>query len=60
MVCVKPHDSATILNSLELYDGPVSLTTVSGIPCLDMAAFNLEMTAAKVQLYSLSSSENLL
>lgn len=60
MVCVKPNDSAKRLHSLELYHGPLSLTTVSVIPCLDMVDFSLEMTAAEVQLYGLSSSKNLL
>ena len=58
MTCAKSQEVANALNSSASNWGPLSLTTISGMPWRAKCADNLRMTDAEVVLVSLSTSKN--
>ena len=60
MTCLKSQSLANSLNSLDEYCGPLSLTTISGIPYLEKCEDNFLITAVVDVVVNSSNSKNLL
>ena len=56
MMCAKSYFFAKLANSCGAYCGPLSLTTVSGTPCLAKAVLSAWMMLWEVVLMSLCIS----
>ena len=50
VTCLNPQSAANVLNSTQSYCGPLSDSSLCGIPCSPNSCFRTEMTVALVEL----------